>query len=92
MKPTQGITTRCPKRVEEGGILGTLEIGYCLEKCAAFHLTNAMNNCEGTCDEYKTTVWASEEHVIQPPDPYKPKSAHPGLDEALNMGDGVYRP
>jgi hypothetical protein len=24
--------------------------------------------------------------------PYKPKSANPGMDEALNMGDGVYRP
>jgi hypothetical protein len=66
MYKTTTNTTRCPKRIEEGGIIGTQDIGYCIETCAAFHLTNAMNNGEGTCDEYKTTVWASTEHGVSP--------------------------
>lgn len=62
MKAVPNITSRCPKRIEEGGLEGLKDLGFCLETCAAFHLTNAMNNCEGTCDEYGTTVHASEEH------------------------------
>jgi hypothetical protein len=64
MKPICGITSRCPKRIEEGGLVGTQDIGYCLETCAAFVLVNAMNNAEGICTEYKTTVHTSSEFEV----------------------------
>ena len=67
MKPIANITTRCPKRIEEGGLVGTQDLGFCLETCTAFHLKNAMNNCEGECYEYGcATVHASEENAVTP--------------------------
>ena len=61
--PIYGITSRCPKRIEEGGIVGTQDLGFCLNACAAFHITDAMNNNEGTCSEYKCTVFALSEGI-----------------------------
>lgn len=41
--------TRCPKRIEEGGIIGTLDIGECDCNCAAF---NSDWKCRENYDEF----------------------------------------
>ncbi len=63
-------TTKCPKRVEEGGIVGTCDLGKCLCTCAAFKSNLKMETCfdsytqteiqyyQGQCDEYKRGVVA----------------------------------
>ena len=66
MKPVPGITSRCPKRIERKAESWTSDLGFCLDTCAAFHLTNALKNCEGTCDEYNTTVNSSSEEPVVP--------------------------
>ena len=62
--------TRCPKRIEEGGIIGTLDIGECDNDCAAFSSDWKQHDTEdefsktkfcyyqGHCAEYKRGVVA----------------------------------
>lgn len=62
--------TRCPKRVEEGGLIGTLDLGECLCNCAAFSsnwekkrmfsqtIGIEIEYYQGRCDEYKRGVVA----------------------------------
>jgi len=51
--------SRCPKRVVEDGIAGTLDLGYCTKDCAAFEC-RVWNNEEfvwdGYCKEYHCEV------------------------------------
>jgi hypothetical protein len=66
MMDTNAIS-RCPKRIEEGGIIGTVDIGECLFQCAAFQdwqiiqkAPDGITLAEGICKEYKTKVIARQ--------------------------------
>lgn len=56
-----GLKTRCPKRILEGGIMGTVDLGICIDTCAAFELIDALNNNAGMCNEYHNTVNADRD-------------------------------
>lgn len=54
--------SRCPKRIVEGGIVGTLDMGDCLFHCAAFQdwcfmkiKTGEIPIATGRCKEYGNT-------------------------------------
>ncbi len=59
--------TRCPRRIEEGGVEGTRDLGFCMGNCAAFDpyipietipITAPVELIEGYCKEYFTEVVA----------------------------------
>jgi hypothetical protein len=62
--------SRCPKRVLEGGIIGTTDLGYCIDVCGAFKPKRVLQERDdilhididvyyGKCKEYKNMVVAS---------------------------------
>jgi hypothetical protein len=49
--------TPCPKRIREGGIIGTLDLGPCLLECAACIKPVDFGGNVFTCKEYGIQVY-----------------------------------